>query len=862
MVDQLSTFADEVTRVAREVGTEGRLGGQAQVKGVSGVWRGLTENVNTLARQPHRPGTEHRRGDDCGRERRPLAQDHRRGGRRGRRAEEHGQPDGRPAVRVRGRGHACRARGRHRRPAGRPGAGQGRLGRVEGPHGQREHARGQPHVPGAEHRRGHDGGRDRRPLEADHRRRQGRGARAQGDHQHDGRPAALVRCRGHSRRARGRHRGPARRTGRGRRRYRCLARPDREREHHGRLAHLAGAEHRRRDDGRRDRRSEQEDHGRGARRAPRAQGDDQHDGRPALDLRGRGHPRRARGRNGRPARRPGGGRGRVGRVARPDRERELHGRLAHHAGARDRRRVDRRDPGRPDSVDRRRGEGRGLGPEGQRQPDDLDASRHDAAKRRAGLAQLEPRAVRRDDAGPARPEGGLEADHERADAARPGAPRGVLRGRRRGRRREAPARLELRLQAAQEGRERVQGRRGARRPDGAREAVDPDHRPAGRLHPDRVGAGRGRAAQHHRDARPLRGRGDGRDRARRVPRLHSRAADVHGAARRDDRRRAEHDPGEHADRGAARPVAVARAGAAEPVGRAPDAAGGAPAAKRGARGDGGDAPRVRGAAPAAAGGAPADERGARGEGPPARGAERADRDQEPGDRARALGARGEGRAARALVEVQERVPGEHVARAANAAQLAADPREAARRQPRRQPDVEAGRVLVDDPLGGLGPARPDQRHPRPLEGGGREDGPRGVGDPAHRAPRADRARVPAGRRAEAARVRGHRERRERAADDRHRPAAAGADPAEPALERVQVHRRRKRVAQDRGRPDGRPLHERAAEPRGRRRGVRRLRHGDRDPARQAAPDLRGVPAGRRDDEPPLRRHRARALDQP
>src|SRR5919107_1953246 len=49
MVDQLSSFADEVTRVAREVGTEGRLGGQAQVKGVSGVWRDLTENVNQLA---------------------------------------------------------------------------------------------------------------------------------------------------------------------------------------------------------------------------------------------------------------------------------------------------------------------------------------------------------------------------------------------------------------------------------------------------------------------------------------------------------------------------------------------------------------------------------------------------------------------------------------------------------------------------------------------------------------------------------------------------------------------------------------------------------------------------------------------
>src|SRR5205807_1365214 len=49
MVDQLSSFADEVTRVAREVGTEGMLGGQAQVKGVSGTWKDLTDNVNTLA---------------------------------------------------------------------------------------------------------------------------------------------------------------------------------------------------------------------------------------------------------------------------------------------------------------------------------------------------------------------------------------------------------------------------------------------------------------------------------------------------------------------------------------------------------------------------------------------------------------------------------------------------------------------------------------------------------------------------------------------------------------------------------------------------------------------------------------------
>ena len=49
MVDQLSSFADEVTRVACEVGTEGKLGGQAQVRGVSGTWRDLTESVNQLA---------------------------------------------------------------------------------------------------------------------------------------------------------------------------------------------------------------------------------------------------------------------------------------------------------------------------------------------------------------------------------------------------------------------------------------------------------------------------------------------------------------------------------------------------------------------------------------------------------------------------------------------------------------------------------------------------------------------------------------------------------------------------------------------------------------------------------------------
>src|SRR5207248_917029 len=49
MVDQLNAFAAEVTRVAREVGTEGKLGGQAEVKGVAGTWKDLTDNVNFMA---------------------------------------------------------------------------------------------------------------------------------------------------------------------------------------------------------------------------------------------------------------------------------------------------------------------------------------------------------------------------------------------------------------------------------------------------------------------------------------------------------------------------------------------------------------------------------------------------------------------------------------------------------------------------------------------------------------------------------------------------------------------------------------------------------------------------------------------
>ncbi len=94
MVDQLSSFAAEVTRVAREVGTEGKLGGQAEVKGVAGTWKDLTESVNSMAGQPHQPGPQHRRSHHGRRQGRSVAQDHGRCARRNSGAEKHHQHDG------------------------------------------------------------------------------------------------------------------------------------------------------------------------------------------------------------------------------------------------------------------------------------------------------------------------------------------------------------------------------------------------------------------------------------------------------------------------------------------------------------------------------------------------------------------------------------------------------------------------------------------------------------------------------------------------------------------------------------------------------------------------------------------------
>ncbi len=154
MVDQLRAFAAEVTRVAKEVGTEGKLGGQAEVQAVSaGTWKDLTDNVNLMAsnltqqvRGIVKVVTAVANGD--------LSQKFvGRGQGRDRGAGRHDQRHDRHAAAVRRAGHHGGPRGRHRGQAGRPGQGAGRRRHLEGPHRQRQPAGRQPDRPGAQHRR-------------------------------------------------------------------------------------------------------------------------------------------------------------------------------------------------------------------------------------------------------------------------------------------------------------------------------------------------------------------------------------------------------------------------------------------------------------------------------------------------------------------------------------------------------------------------------------------------------------------------------------------------------------------------------------------------------------------------------------
>ena len=190
MVDQLRAFAAEVTRVAREVGTEGKLGGQAEVPGVAGTWKDLTDSVNVMAANL----TDQVRGIvkvvtavADGNLRQKLTVEAK--GEVAALAEtinnmtEH-------AGDLRRAGDQRRARGRRRRPARRPGQRARRRRHLEGPHRQRQPAGRQPDQPGARDRRGRDRGDQGRPDALDPGRSPRRGRRAQRQHQHDDRQPA------------------------------------------------------------------------------------------------------------------------------------------------------------------------------------------------------------------------------------------------------------------------------------------------------------------------------------------------------------------------------------------------------------------------------------------------------------------------------------------------------------------------------------------------------------------------------------------------------------------------------------------------------------------------------------------------
>ena len=279
----------------------GRLGRQARRPGRGAGRRRHLEGPDRQRQldgeEPHRSGAQHRRRDDRRCHGRPVQEDHRRRQGRAARAEEHHQHDGGPATLVRRRGDARCPRGRHRRRARRPGRRARRRRHVEGLDRERQLHGRQPHGPGAQHRRGDHRRCPRRPVEKDHRRREGRDPGAQEHHQHHGGSARLVCVRGDARRARGRLGRQARRPGRGAGRRRHLEGPDRQRQLHGRQPHGPGAQHRRRDDRRRQRRPVAQDHRRREGRDPRAEEHHQHDGGSAPLVRGRGDARRARGRH-------------------------------------------------------------------------------------------------------------------------------------------------------------------------------------------------------------------------------------------------------------------------------------------------------------------------------------------------------------------------------------------------------------------------------------------------------------------------------------------------------------------------------------------------------------------------------------
>ena len=132
MVDQLNAFASEVTRVAREVGTEGKLGGQAEVSGVAGTWKDLTDSVNFMAGNLTSQVRNIAQVTTAVAKRRLVHEDHGGRARRNSGVEEHHQHHGGSVEFVRIGSDARGARSRYGRQTRRPGGSARCRGYVEG----------------------------------------------------------------------------------------------------------------------------------------------------------------------------------------------------------------------------------------------------------------------------------------------------------------------------------------------------------------------------------------------------------------------------------------------------------------------------------------------------------------------------------------------------------------------------------------------------------------------------------------------------------------------------------------------------------------------------------------------------------
>jgi HAMP domain-containing protein len=224
MIDQMSVFTSEVTRVAREVGTDGKLGGQAQVKDLSGAWKDLTDNVNSMA------GNLTAQVRNISEVTIAIA-----------------SGDLSRKITVDVRGEILQLKEAINTMVDQLRSFASEVTRVAREVGTEGKLGGQAQVPGVagtwkdltDNVNGLASNltsqvrniaevtiasRARRPLAQDHRRRPRRDPAAQGSHQHDGRPAPLVRVGGHARGARGRNRKASSAV-----RRRCRAWPERGR---------------------------------------------------------------------------------------------------------------------------------------------------------------------------------------------------------------------------------------------------------------------------------------------------------------------------------------------------------------------------------------------------------------------------------------------------------------------------------------------------------------------------------------------------------------------------------------------------------------------------------------------------------